>query len=105
MVDSFARSKLRALYAPLRRVHRPAIDEREPAARDAVDEPESHHAQREPGDENPDAEGHHDEQKTQRHPQETEPERANLPAEVRLEPRPARLAALHVVQDHANDRP
>ena len=33
-----------------------------------------------------------------------EPERAQLPAEVRLEPRPPRFVALHVVHHHRDDR-
>ena len=37
-------------------------------------------------------------------PQQAKPERADLPAEMRLEPGAARLAALHVIEDDGDDR-
>src|SRR5207237_7596559 len=85
-------------------VHRAAIDQPEPAFRHAVDEPKPDDHEREPGDEQADAERSHDEDQAERDPQKAPPERANLPAEVRLEPRAARLAPLHVVQDDGDDR-
>src|SRR5688572_2977646 len=92
-------------HTGLRRgVHRAAVTEGEPAFRDAVDEPEPDHAERHPCDEDAHSERDHDEDDAQRHPQQPEPERADLPAEVRVEPCPARLAALDVVQDHRDER-
>src|SRR5512145_3335864 len=45
------------------RVHRAPVDQREPAAHDAVDEPQPDDGERQPGDEQADAErGHHEEQ-------------------------------------------
>ena len=85
-------------------VHRAAVQEPEPAARDPVDEPDADDAERQPGDEHADAEGEDDEQHAERHPQQAEPERADLPAEVRLEPRAAGVAPLHVVEDDGDDR-
>src|SRR5262249_8775317 len=85
-------------------VHRSAIVQPEPAARDPIDEPEPDHAERQPGDEQADAERGHDEERAERYPQQPEPERADLPPEVRLEPRTARLAPLYVVQDDGDDR-
>src|SRR5262249_37913629 len=85
-------------------VERPAIDPPEPALRDPADEPEAHDHEREPGDQQADAEREHHEGQAERDPEQSPPERANLPPEVRLEPCPARLAALHVVQDDGDDR-
>src|SRR5882762_10547093 len=67
--------------APL--VHRPVIQQPEPAAGDPVDEPEPDDAERDPRDEEADAERGDDEQHAQPDPQRAEPERADLPAEVR----------------------
>src|SRR5439155_3259521 len=85
-------------------VRRAMIDQPQPALRDPVDEPQPDDTERQPRDENADAErGHHEEQ-AQRDPQEPEPERPDLPAEVGLEPGAARLAPLHIVQDDGDDR-
>ena len=86
------------------RVHRAAVAQRHPAANDPVDEPESHERHRQPGDEDADAERDDDEEHAERDPQQPEPERADLPAEVRLQPGAARFAPLHVVQDDRDDR-
>src|SRR5262245_58345646 len=85
-------------------VHRPAVDQPEPAARDPIDEPQPHDAERHPGYEQAHAQRGHHEEHAERHPQLPVPERADLPPEVRFEPRPARLAPLHVVEDDGDDR-
>src|SRR6267378_222806 len=85
-------------------VHRPVIQQAEPAGGDAVDEPEADDAERDPRDEDADAERGDDEQHAQPDPQRAEPERADLPAEVRLEPRAAHLAPLRVIEDDGDDR-
>src|SRR5439155_1058637 len=56
-----------------------------------------------PRDEDADAERGDDEQHAQPDPQRAEPERADLPAEVRLEPRAAHLAPLRVIDDDGDD--
>src|SRR4029453_14223681 len=71
---------------------------------DPIDEPEPDHPERQPGDEQAQAERGHHEEPAERHPQHPEPERTDLPPEGRLEPRAARLASLHVVQDDGDDR-
>src|SRR5215217_4884962 len=86
------------------RVHRPRVLEREPAAGNAIDEPDADEAEGQPGDDQADAERHHDEQAAQAHPEGSEPECADLPAEVRVEPRSARVFALDVVHDDRDDR-
>src|SRR2546421_10362245 len=85
-------------------VHRSVIYQPEPAAGDAVDEPEADDAERDPRDEDADAERGDDEQHAQPDPERAEPERADLPAEVRLEPRAAHLAPLRVIEDDGDDR-
>src|SRR2546427_4209778 len=83
-------------------IHRSPSAQAQPAAPDAVDQPErerdqdwtTYHCtdQREyqyPADERP---------------QQCEPERADLPAVVRSRPGAARVAALHVVQDYGHQR-
>src|SRR5712692_9729146 len=85
-------------------VHRPVVHQPEPAARDPIDEPQPDDAERRPDDEEPEPERGHDEDPAEAHPQDPEPERADLPAEVRLDPRPAGVAPLRVVQDDGDDR-
>src|SRR5258707_14924659 len=106
--NSTLRGELLALRTPsgppMSLVHRPVIQQPEPAAGDPVDEPEPDDAERDPRDEEADAERGDDEQHAQPDPQRAEPERADLPAEVRLEPRAAHLAPLHVIQDDGDDR-
>src|SRR5215469_14248446 len=78
-------------------VHRPAIAQRQPASHDPVDRPDAG------GEEDGQRDGYahqRDEQRAADHaPEQREPERADLPAEVRLEERAARLRSLHVVDD------
>src|SRR5215207_7714070 len=76
-----------ALASPrseLQPVHQPVIVERDPATRDAVDEPQADDGEGKPRDDDADAEGHDHEQHAQRDPEQSIPERADLPPEVRL---------------------
>src|SRR6185295_5259341 len=77
------------------RIHRPAVAQRQPAADDPVDEPEADDAERQPRDQDADAEGRDDKEHAERDPEQAEPERAYLPAEVRFQPGAADLATLH----------
>src|SRR2546426_10803578 len=86
------------------RVHRPVVIQRHPAANNPVDEPEAHEGDRNPRDQDADAKCHEHKEDAERDPQQPEPERPDLPSEVRLEPRAARLAPLHVVHNHRDDR-
>ena len=71
-------------------VDRPDAKQEESNRPDA--EADHHQRQRQPGEEH------------QARPQHRIPERPDLPGEVRVEPRPPGIAALHVVDDHGNDR-
>src|SRR5262245_40402438 len=82
-------------YCPPLRVHRPVLTKRQPPAHDPVDEPDAHRDERHPRDDDADAECEDDEEHAKRDPQQAVPERANLPAEMRFEPRAANVAALH----------
>src|SRR4029453_2538920 len=62
-------------------VHRLAIDQPEPAAQDPIDEPDAHEGQGQPRDQQTDAERGHHEHRAEHHPQQAEPESADLPAE------------------------
>src|SRR6267142_1246859 len=85
-------------------VRRPAVHQAQPAARDAVDEPDAERRDGQRDGEQAEAERGEDEGRAQREPEHAEPERTDLPAEVRLEPRPAHVAAVDVVEDHRDDR-
>src|SRR6185369_11738230 len=82
----------------------PPIVQCQPSPRDPVDEPQGQETQRNPDDDEPDSQRHHHERATKARPQQSPPERANLPAEVRFQPRPSYVAPLHVVEDHGDDR-
>src|SRR5207245_10247039 len=70
--------------------HRPVLGEIEPALDDAVDDPDRVGRENEPADDQ-------DKQdRTEHCPQQPEPERADLPAEVRFEPRAGDLLLPHV---------
>lgn len=85
-------------------VHRPPAAQRHPASDDAIDEPHSGQQNRQPRDNDANPERQHDEERAERHPEQPEPERANLPPEVGFEPGAAGIGALHVVQNDGNDR-
>src|SRR5882762_7622193 len=77
--------------------HRPVLREIEPALDDAVDNPDRVGRENEPADDQ-------DKQDRTGHcPQQPEPERADLPAEVRFEPLAGDVLTLHVVDDHRDD--
>src|SRR5438132_4458557 len=85
------------------RVHRPAIPQCQPTTNDPVDEPESNETERQPRDEQADPQGYDNKEQAERHPQQAEPERTDLPPEMRLQPGAARLAPLRVIQNHRDD--
>ena len=89
---------------PSSHVHGPSIAKRDPAANDAIDEPESDQTDREPHEEKADPKCRDDEGPAEGDPEQSEPERSNLPAKVRFKPGPADLAPLDVVQNDRNDR-
>src|SRR5215813_1029758 len=82
-------------------IHRSPITQTQPAAPNAIHQPERERDQ--------DRHAHHraDNRDHQRpaneRPQQREPERANLPAVMRVDPRTACVAALHVVQENGYD--
>src|SRR6187455_1091187 len=84
-------------------IHRAAIAQGEPAARDPVDEPQAHDAERQPDEDDADAERQHDEEEAERDPQQSVPERTNLPLEMGFEPGATRFTALHVIENHRDD--
>src|SRR5882762_3662271 len=78
------------------------VAQREPAAHQAVDDPDRQRKQAEQT--HRDAyDGQHDEPR-QACPQHREPEGPQLPAEMRLEEATVRRRAAHVVHDHRDDR-
>jgi hypothetical protein len=85
-------------------VHWASIAQSDPAANDAIHEPESDHTDREPHEEEADPQGRDDERPAEGDPEQSKPERANLPAKMRFKPGPASLAPLDVVQNDGDDR-
>jgi hypothetical protein len=80
-----------------RGIHRLAVYEREPALRDAVDRPHGH------GEPDHHADLHDHERPRDEHPGEPDPERAQLPVEVRLEPGVPDVVDLQIVDDDGDD--
>lgn len=85
-------------------LHRLSCAETYPTPGNAVDEPDRNECERQPDDDDPQPERQHEEQEARNHPEQAVPEGPNLPAEVRLEPGAANVAALHVVEDHGHER-
>ena len=69
------------------RVHRPAAVKRHPAPNNPVDEPDAHEGDGQPRDQDADPKRHQDKENAERDPQQSEPERPDLPSKVRLQPR------------------
>src|SRR5439155_19391540 len=79
-------------------VHRLVVAEVEPAPDDAVDRPEA--GSEEDGQGEGDAHQGDEQEKADQTPEGREPERADLPAEVRLDAGAARVGSLRAVDDH-----
>src|SRR5262245_14575596 len=83
-------------------IHRLSIPQCQPSASDPIDGPQAgceENRQRKRNAQNRD-----DQHATDHTPEERKPERADLPAKVRLEVAATRFASLYVVDDDGNDR-
>ena len=85
-------------------VHWPSIAKSDTAANDAIHEPKSDQSDREPHEEEANPKCRDDEDPTEGYPEQSKPERSDLPAKVRFQPGAASLALLDVVQNDRNDR-
>jgi hypothetical protein len=85
-------------------VHWASIVKSDPAADDAIHEPESDQTDWEPHEEEADSQGRDDEGPAEGDPEQSKPERSDLPAKVRVKPGVASLAPLDIVQNDGDDR-
>src|SRR5436309_15537842 len=103
-IDAVVENQRRPIHGHSLNVHWPALVTRKPSTHNPIDEPDGEDAERHPCHQNADTKSEDDEQDTETHPEQPEPERSDLPAEMRLEPRPARFAPLQIIQDDRDDR-
>src|ERR1044071_9103311 len=83
-------------------IHRLAVTQRQPAAPHSIDRPNAR--AEEDRDPERNANNSNEQQSAGQAPKKRKPERPDLPAKMRFQKSPARLAALHVIDDNGNDR-
>src|SRR4029078_1113943 len=80
------------------------IAQSDPPTNDSIDEPKPDQPHGQPRNQDPYSKGRHDEHEAEHNPEQSEPERPDLPSKMRFEPCAAYLASFDIVQNDRDDR-